>query len=192
MQLSAAQPAAPARQITSLGFRKIDPAALSTAGLSSADAEHVISIANQVYAQYQQQKDLVSSFELQIRRMLTTELHPYAYDSYLYAIGQRNRLEVIGFSSGSVAQEYGMAAGDLIDTLNGQRIYSQGDLQDFQLSLNPGPASTNQDPEDLAEVRILRRGQPLSFYLPANYLGLQLASRRINPATIADTLYSGR
>ena len=153
MQLSAAQPAAPARQITSLGFRKIDPAALSTAGLSSADAEHVISIANQVYEQYQQQKDLVSSFELQIRRMLTTELHPYAYDSYLYAIGQRNRLEVIGFSSGSVAQEYGMAAGDLIDTLN---------------------------------------GQPLSFYLPANYLGLQLASRRINPATIADTLYSGR
>jgi len=63
------------------------------------------------------------------RQALREEFGDASYDRYLYASGRPNRLEVTSVLRGSVAASAGLQAGDVIQSIDGQSIFTLGDLQ---------------------------------------------------------------
>jgi C-terminal processing protease CtpA/Prc len=103
---------------------------------------------------------------------LQDELGADAYDRYLYATGQPNRVvvsSVIGSSPGQVA---GLQPGDRIVSYNGERIFSPNDLRS---------ATSAGEPDQYVAMQVDRGGQTVEYLLPAGPIGVRLDVDNVEP-----------
>lgn len=105
-------------------------------------------------------------------RNLRTELGDDAYDQYLFASEQPNRVEVISVIPGSQAEAAGVQAGDWIVSYAGERIFSPGRLQQATGQGNPGESVL---------LGISRNNSPLGLVLPRGPIGVKLKSVLAQP-----------
>jgi membrane-associated protease RseP (regulator of RpoE activity) len=104
---------------------------------------------------------------------LRDELGDEAYDRYLYAAGENNRIRVEGVIAGSVAEEIGLQPGDLIETYDGARVFSFGELR---------RATTEGTRDELVDIRIRRAdGSIVQSLVPRGPLGVRLDGDRARP-----------
>jgi len=106
---------------------------------------------------------------------LREEVGDNAYDRYLYATGQVNRVVVGSVIAGSSAEEAGLRAGDTVLRYDDQRVFSTSELQS---------ATTQGVAGDLVTVTVLRGDQRLRLYVPRGPLGLRLRTERQHPDTL--------
>lgn len=95
-----------------------------------------------------------------------------AYDAYLFAAGQANRIAVQSVLSGSAASLAGMQSGDQVIRYDGERIYNGQDLRD---------ATTQGDTSESVSIEILRDKQVMQFYVPRGPLGIRMDSISVAP-----------
>jgi len=103
---------------------------------------------------------------------LRDQLGESAYDAYLYASGQSNRVAVTGVLASAQAGQAGIEAGDHILRYDNQRVYNWRDLR---------TATTSGDISDVVEVEVDRDGETLQFYLARGPLGIRMDSLSVAP-----------
>lgn len=100
------------------------------------------------------------------------ELGEDAYDAYLFASGQPNRVAVQSVLSGSSAGNAGIVSGDQIIRYDSQRIYNGRDLR---------TATTQGDLSESIGIGIIRGGKTLEVYVQRGPLGIRMTSVSIAP-----------
>ena len=95
-----------------------------------------------------------------------------AYDAYLYASGQPNRVAVTSVLASAQAGQAGIQSGDHILRYDNQRIYIWMDLRE---------ATTGGDISDTVEVEVERDGTTLQFYLARGPMGIRMDSLSLAP-----------
>ena len=103
---------------------------------------------------------------------LRDQLGESAYDAYLYASGQSNRVAVTSVLASAQASQAGIEAGDHILRYDNQRVYNWQDLR---------TATTSGDISDVVEVEVDRDGETLQFYLARGPLGIRMDSLSVAP-----------
>jgi hypothetical protein len=103
---------------------------------------------------------------------LREELGDAAYDRYLYATGEDNRVRVDSIIPGSVAELAGLQPGDLIESYAGQALFGYADLRD---------ATAGGERGEIVQVQVQRNGRTLDINLSRGPLGVQLDSARAEP-----------
>jgi hypothetical protein len=103
---------------------------------------------------------------------LRDQLGESAYDAYLYASGQSNRVAVTSVLASAQAGQAGIEAGDHILRYDNQRVYNWQDLR---------TATTSGDISDVVEVEVDRDGETLQFYLARGPLGIRMDSLSVAP-----------
>jgi len=103
---------------------------------------------------------------------LKDELGESAYDAYLYASGQSNRVAVTSVLESAQAGQAGIEAGDHILRYDNQRVYNWRDLR---------TATTSGNISDVVEVEVDRDGETLQFYLARGPLGIRMDSLSVAP-----------
>jgi len=103
---------------------------------------------------------------------LRDQLGESAYDAYLYASGQSNRVAVTSVLASAQAGQAGIEAGDHILRYDNQRVYNWRDLR---------TATTSGDISDVVEVEVDRDGETLQFYLARGPLGIRMDSLSVAP-----------
>ena len=103
---------------------------------------------------------------------LRTELGTDAYDRYLFANGQPNRVRISEVISGSAAEINGIQSDDVIITYAENRIFTLDELQQATRSGNRGEPVT---------VVILRDQQLMEVVVERGPLGVQLTLDRQSP-----------
>jgi predicted metalloprotease with PDZ domain len=103
---------------------------------------------------------------------LRDQLGESAYDAYLYASGQSNRVAVTSVLASAQAGQAGIEAGDHILRYDNQRVYNWRDLR---------RATTSGDISDVVEVEVDRDGETLQFYLARGPLGIRMDSLSVAP-----------
>ena len=103
---------------------------------------------------------------------LRDQLGESAYDAYLYASGQSNRVAVASVLTSAQAGQAGIEAGDHILRYDNQRVYNWRDLR---------AATTSGDITDVVEVEVDRDGETLQFYLARGPLGIRMDSLSVAP-----------
>lgn len=103
---------------------------------------------------------------------LRDQLGESAYDAYLYASGQSNRVAVTSVLASAQAGQAGIEAGDHILRYDNQRVYNWRDLR---------TATTSGDISDVIEVEVDRDGETLQFYLARGPLGIRMDSLSVAP-----------
>ena len=106
--------------------------------------------------------------------VLKAKLGDSAYDAYLYASGQSNRVSVISVLATAPAGTAGILAGDYILRYDNQRIYSGIELRQ---------ATTGGNATDSVSVQVERDGEILEFYLKRGPLGIRMNSASAVPRT---------
>ena len=106
--------------------------------------------------------------------VLKAKLGDSAYDAYLYASGQSNRVSVISVLATAPAGTAGILAGDYILRYDNQRIYSGIELRQ---------ATTGGNATDSVSVQVERDGEILEFYLQRGPLGIRMNSASAAPRT---------
>lgn len=106
------------------------------------------------------------------RTMLREKHGDNVYDTYLYANMKPNRLVVKGVIAGSPAELVGLRQGDMVISMNGQRIYSDQDLVSILLAA-AGEASV--------PMTIQRGDSQLVFYVPPGPLGIHSGPGYVDP-----------
>ena len=109
--------------------------------------------------------------EMQILRdksdALLDNLNDDAYDAFLYASGQPNRVEVTSVLENAQAGSVGIRAGDRIISYDNKRIYSGFELR---------TATAGGNINDSIIVVVERDGEILEFYLARGPLGIRMNS----------------
>jgi hypothetical protein len=95
-----------------------------------------------------------------------------AYDAYLYASGQPNRVAVTSVLASAQAGQAGIQSGDHIIRYDNERIYNWVDLRS---------ATTSGSISDTVEVEVERDGETLQFYLARGPLGIRMDSLSVAP-----------
>lgn len=103
---------------------------------------------------------------------LRERLGESAYDAYLYASGQTNRVAVSSVLATAQAGQAGIKSGDHILRYDSQRIYNWMDLR---------AATTSGDISDMVPVEVERDGETLQFYLARGPLGIRMDALRVAP-----------
>lgn len=103
---------------------------------------------------------------------LREDLGDDAYDRYLFANGQSNRVKVTSVMLGSTAEEAGMKDGDLVLTYDQQRIFKWNELKN---------ATSEGELGEYVNVDVSRGGQLMSLWVPRGPLGVRLGSARVAP-----------
>lgn len=103
---------------------------------------------------------------------LRDQIGDSAYDAYLYASGQPNRVAVTSVLASAQAGQVGIEAGDHILRYDNQRVYNWRDLR---------RATTGGDISDMVEVEVDRDGETLQFYLARGPLGIRMNSLSVAP-----------
>jgi membrane-associated protease RseP (regulator of RpoE activity) len=103
---------------------------------------------------------------------LRDEIGDTAYDRYLYASGQANRVNVASVMQGSPADQAGIQSGDLILNYGDRQMFNWNELQD---------ATTRGERGEYVNVAVLRNGQLYNFWVPRGPLGVRLGSKRVQP-----------
>ena len=95
-----------------------------------------------------------------------------AYDRYLYATDQPNRVRIDRVLPGSNADRAGLAAGDLLLSYDRQTVRSLDDVL---------RAAANGNEGDSANIEVLRGNERLAINLPRGPLGIQAQAESVNP-----------
>ena len=103
---------------------------------------------------------------------LRERLGESAYDAYLYASGQTNRVAVSSVLATAQAGQAGIKSGDHILRYDSQRIYNWMDLR---------AATTSGNITDTVPVEVERDGETLQFYLARGPLGIRMDALRVAP-----------
>ena len=103
---------------------------------------------------------------------LKDRLGESAYDAYLYASGQSNRVAVSSVLATAPAGAVGIQSGDHILRYDNQRIYSGFELRQATMGGNAG---------DSVPVEVERDGEILEFYLDRGPLGIRMNSVSVAP-----------
>jgi C-terminal processing protease CtpA/Prc len=103
---------------------------------------------------------------------LRGEIDLYAYDRYLYATGEPNRVAVTSVIEGSAAQEAGLLPGDVILSYADERVFGWSDL-------NSG--TTAGERGELVPVEVQREGTLIQAWLPRGPMGIRLESVSLDP-----------
>ena len=106
------------------------------------------------------------------RTPLREQIGDDAYDRYLFALGQANRVRVEDVLSDSPAAAAGLQAGDLILRYGDDRLFAPNELVDETRSGTPGEA---------VQLEIIRDGQRLQVQVPRGPLGLRIAATQGPP-----------
>jgi membrane-associated protease RseP (regulator of RpoE activity) len=100
------------------------------------------------------------------------EIGDDAYDRYLYALGETNRVRVDDVLSQSPAAEAGLLAGDIIVRYADARIFAPGELV---AQTRDGTAG------ETVRLEIIRNGQRIEVDVPRGPLGLRIAATQQTP-----------
>ena len=160
--------------------------ALVRAGLSEADAAALVQRQGQRSLERLELRDVAQRegwlgtdrYREEVARLdegvisLREELGDPAYDRYLYATGEDNRVRVDSIIPGSVAELAGLQPGDLIESYAGQLLFGYADLRD---------ATAGGERGELIHVEVRRAGQVLDLNLSRGPLGVQVDTARADP-----------
>lgn len=104
---------------------------------------------------------------------LRTSLGDDAYDRYLYAAGEDNRVQIEGVIPGSAAEEVGLQPGDMIETYDGERVFTFAELR---------TATSGGERGELVPL-LLRRadGSVVETWVSRGPLGVRLDLTRAEP-----------
>ncbi len=97
---------------------------------------------------------------------IRSEIGDTAYDNYLYAAGESNRVQVRSIINGSAAQVSGITTGDIVLAYADALIYTSRELQN---------ATRDGIRGELVSVSVLRGGQTLNLAIPRGPLGVTLS-----------------
>lgn len=103
---------------------------------------------------------------------LKNQLGEAAYDAYLYASGQPNRVAVTNVLEHAQAGKAGIISGDYIVRYDNQRIHNWLDLRD---------ATASGNISDTVALEVERDGETIQFYLARGPLGIRMNSVSIAP-----------
>jgi hypothetical protein len=106
------------------------------------------------------------------RTSLRDEIGDDAYDRYLFALGQTNRVRVEDVLQQSVAAQAGLQVGDLIVRYGDARLFAPGELVNETRSGTAGEA---------VQLEIIRDGQRFEVQVPRGPLGLRVAATQAKP-----------
>lgn len=158
----------------------LDPDALISAGFTSNQADEIVRLADEAtYARLQlryealrgewnpgQLREAASALP-SLRETLTQDYGEAAFDRFLYATGQPNRVIVRSTLQGSPAEAAGIRSGDTLYAVDDTRVYANADLLRIAAAGEVG---------EQIPVTVLRDGERLNLYIPRGPLGL--TSRR--------------
>lgn len=108
-----------------------------------------------------------------LRAELRAELGDEDFDAALYGAGRNNRVAVQGLLDDSAAQAAGLRPGDEILRYAGERIFDAFALVRLTARGEAGKP---------VELRVIRDGEELRFFLPRGPLGVRLAPASRPPA----------
>lgn len=103
---------------------------------------------------------------------LRDDIGSEAYDRYLYASGQNNRVVVSSVMSSSPAEQSGLQKGDIILRYDNEKIFNWNEIRQ---------ATGQGNRNEYITVDIIRDGQLMNMVLPRGPLGVKLDSTRSNP-----------
>ena len=103
---------------------------------------------------------------------LKNQLSETAYDAYLYASGQPNRVAVTSVLENAQAGMIGIMPGDRIIRYDNQRIYNWLDLRE---------ATVGGNISDTVELEVERDDKMIQFYLTRGPLGIRTNSMSVAP-----------
>jgi len=103
---------------------------------------------------------------------LREELGDDAYDRYLYATRQNNRVRVTSVMVGSQAESAGIQSGDIILSYDDRNLFDWSELQQ---------ATTLGERGEYVSMDVLRDGQLLNLWVPRGPLGIRLGATRLDP-----------
>ena len=95
-----------------------------------------------------------------------------AYDRYLYAVGQPNRVVVGRVMDGSAAQRAGLQNGDTLLKYSGTSLFSVRDITNL---------TTQGEFGETIHIEVVRDGQVVSVVMPRGPLGVILGQSRVDP-----------
>ncbi|CAN5323483.1 hypothetical protein BH24PSE2_BH24PSE2_01080 [soil metagenome] len=95
-----------------------------------------------------------------------------AYDRYLYAMGQPNRIAVQDVLEGSAAARAGLEAGDVLLSYGGQRLFTARELIE---------QSRTGSADQSVTIEVIRNGRRMQIYLPRGPLGIRAGMHRTAP-----------
>ncbi len=170
----------------SANARVLDPSHLVKAGVDPVIAEDIVRRKNEIELQKLELRDraaregyLGSSRYMQELQALVdadfslrAELGEDAYDRYLYASGQANRVRVAAVIPGSAAEQAGVRSGDLIIRYGETRLFGWRELQQ---------ATTGGNRDEYISLSVMRDGQETLLWVPRGPLGVRLSMMRVNP-----------
>lgn len=104
--------------------------------------------------------------------VLRDEIGDDAYDQYLYATGQHNRVKIASVMMGSPAEQAGLRTGDMIISYNDRPMFGWSELQG---------ATTQGERGEYVNVTVIRNGQLMNMWVPRGPLGVRLGTVRVRP-----------
>jgi len=166
--------------------RRIDTAALVSAGINIGDAELIAQQWNQqemdmLYLRDQAAREgWLDTAEFRqsaqdIRQGLDSlwqDLDSSAYDRFLYATGRPNRVQISNVIDSSPGQSIGLQAGDIVLNYGGSPIYSGQDLQS---------ATTSGVPDETVIMQIIRDDALIELSIPRGPIGISMAPISVQP-----------
>lgn len=176
----------PAQVDVSMASRVLSIESLVKAGLDEAVADNILRRRNQLELARLELRDRASregflgtqrySRELAALNTgdmpLRDEIGDEAYDRYLYATEQNNRVKVVSVMMGSAAEQAGILSGDLIRSYNGNTVFKWTEVQQ---------ATAGGELGEYVPIGISRDGLPLNLWVPRGPLGVRLDATRLNP-----------
>jgi len=174
---------------TSLFNRPVQPNQenLIAAGISTDEADKLLRrMSQQEYRRLELQNNIrrnkgaaSNKYREQLRELnqneisLRSELGDDAYDKYLFASQQNNRVKISSVMAGSPAESSGFDSNDIILSYDGQKILNWADIRRLTLEGEIG-SYTNVD--------VLRNGERMNLMVPRGTLGVQLEPVQLDPA----------
>lgn len=108
------------------------------------------------------------------RVSIRDEIGDDAYDRYLFAQGQTNRVRVDDVMSDSVAAQAGLQTGDIVLRYGDTRIFGPDDLVNETRAGRAGEST---------RVEIVRNGARMEVQVPRGPLGLRIAASQAEPSS---------
>lgn len=160
---------------------------LVAAGISTDEADKLLRrMSQQEYKRLELQNNIrrnkgaaSNKYREQLRELnqneisLRSELGDDAYDKYLFASQQNNRVKISSVMAGSPAESAGFDSNDIILSYDGQKILNWADIRRLTLEGEMG---------NYTNVDVLRNGERISLMVPRGTLGVQLEPVQLDPA----------
>jgi C-terminal processing protease CtpA/Prc len=103
---------------------------------------------------------------------LQNQLSEQAYDAYLYASGQPNRVVVQSVLASAPAASAGIQAGDHVLRYDNKRIYAWRELRE---------ATAEGDINEMVAIEVERDGRRIQLFVPRGPLGIRMTTTSMAP-----------